>query len=373
VSEAHSKPQPLPNLTAVRLLAATLVLVFHLTEDSQFRVVPWALRPLIRQGFTGVSIFFVLSGFVLAYNHLQVRSKGQFYVARIARIYPLYLLALLWMVPFKLGGAHLPNDSGVAKPVVILVSALAIQTWFPNMALDLNTPGWTISVEAFFYLLFPFLIPFVVRHLKERWRWMVGLWLLFLVPPVLVNYGPHWFGHALPPRMNDILHGALLVPAMRVGEFMLGMFAGAQFRRAPRSFSGWSVSAWGAACIAGVYLSNYVTHEVVRNDLMALLYTAFLIVLAGWKSPFLETAFWQVGGEISFGIYLLQYPLIVTMRAIFNRYVPGHNYKYPLVFVLPVLAFVTYTYVEKPARRAILHRFGMRATQKPISTIKALP
>lgn len=370
---AIEKPKPLPNLTAVRLLAASLVLFFHLSEGNQFQGVPWIIRPLLHQGFTGVSIFFVLSGFVLAYNHLDGVRPSQFYIARFARIYPLYLFALCWIVVFKLAGTRLLYTSHVSTPLLILASVFAVQTWFPKIPLDLNAPGWTISVEAFFYLLFPFLISFVVRHLRNRWRWMVSIWLIFLVPPVIVNYGPQWFGFTFSSQANEALHYVLLTPLMRVGEFMLGMFAGAQFRKAPRSFSGWLVLGWGTACVAAIYLSNYLAHEVVRNDVMALLYTAFLIVLAGWKSPFLETAFWQIGGEISFGIYLLQYPLMITMHGIFVRFLPGYNYRYSILFILPLLAFGTYTYFEKRSRKMILRHFGIRGAIKPIPTATALP
>ena len=367
-----TKPKPLPNLTAVRLVAASLVLGLHILGDGHLFSANNPVGVIFRQGFTGVSIFFVLSGFVLAYNHPTVTHPARFYLARFARVYPLYLFALLCMVLFQINAAHRTHDIHQLQPLLILASVFMVQTWIPPIALSLNVPGWTLCIEAFFYLLFPLLLPFVMRRLKHWWRWMIGIWLIFLLPPVLIDYGPLWFGGIFSAQILNIGHGILMTPPLRVGEFLLGMFAGAHFRKHPRTFPGWTVLLSGAACLVAIYFSPHLAHEVFRNDAMALPYAGFLLLLAGWQSPFLASKPWQLGGEISYGIYLLQYPLMVTMMG-FSKMLHFTNWELPVLVVLPFLAFCTYITIEKPARTMILRYFKVRGPAKPLPTPASIP
>lgn len=82
-------------LTSLRLFFALMVFGAHCyVVDSTFST------HFYKEGFVGVSFFFILSGFIIAYNYQQKLverkvSKRQFWVARIARIYPLHIATLL--------------------------------------------------------------------------------------------------------------------------------------------------------------------------------------------------------------------------------------------------------------------------------------
>lgn len=87
-------------LTGLRFLAAIHVVLFHRREA--FPGLPYAVENLLVSGNIGVNLFFVLSGFVLAYNYMNddgLPSRREFWVARFARIYPVYLLAFLLFAP----------------------------------------------------------------------------------------------------------------------------------------------------------------------------------------------------------------------------------------------------------------------------------
>src|SRR6476661_1182191 len=95
----------LPALTGVRFFAAFYVVLFHFTL-WYFAAAPQWVRNIVSSGYVGVDLFFVLSGFVLTYTYLVPGAshvpRREFWVARIARIYPMYLVALALALPITL-------------------------------------------------------------------------------------------------------------------------------------------------------------------------------------------------------------------------------------------------------------------------------
>src|SRR5690348_16143429 len=100
---AHPVVKQLDALTSLRFFAAIYVLIFHYNSvqgsifDTRFA----------RLGYSGVTFFFILSGFILAHNYHQVRfderrNLYRYFAARISRIYPVFLLSLTISVPFFL-------------------------------------------------------------------------------------------------------------------------------------------------------------------------------------------------------------------------------------------------------------------------------
>ena len=108
----------------------------------------------LSNGYLAVALFFLLSGFILSYTyegHVEGRKEfASFWEARFARIYPVYFLALLLALPFQ----H-RLTLGSASSVIFMV-----QAWNPlhrEWAGSWNYPAWSLSVEAFFYVFFPFI------------------------------------------------------------------------------------------------------------------------------------------------------------------------------------------------------------------------
>ena len=143
----------IPQLTGLRAIAAGGVAVYHASGLMPLSDSVLALCHL------GVPFFFVLSGFILSHAHAQVIStntRRSFWFARFARIWPLtmacFILTFL-LIPFSTMLGH------SVWPLTIPLNILLLQAWFPmaHSALSFNGVAWTLSVEAFFYLLFPFL------------------------------------------------------------------------------------------------------------------------------------------------------------------------------------------------------------------------
>jgi len=106
--ETH-KPARLNALTGLRALAALNIVFFHFSNPQLFGF----LAPVVNAGFIALGLFFLLSGFVLAYNHSGQAREGKldrvrFWKARFTRLYPVYLLSLLlsWRMVAPEYGAH---------------------------------------------------------------------------------------------------------------------------------------------------------------------------------------------------------------------------------------------------------------------------
>ncbi len=366
-SESSLRPPPLPNLTALRFFAALLVLGYHFSLNGAAVTPQNPIGPFLTHAFLGVPLFFVLSGFVLAYSHPVVRDWRQFYVARIARIYPLALFALILVLPFAIGIAR-----SLHQPALLFclpVDALLLQSWIPPIALYGNPPAWTLSVEVFFYLMFPVLLPFVVRHMDRRWLWIVGIWLAFLVLPVLADY-PLLAAHfGVSPSRDQALRSSMFAPPYYLGEFLMGMFGGARFRRHPRTFGNGAALGCTLLCLVALYFARFLGYQTLRNSGIAIFFLLLIYTYAGWPSRLLASRPLQIGGEISFSMYLLQYWVL----EIFLRL--PEPYRRPR-FMVPVvlgLSWLSYSFVEKPGRQFLLRRFHIRAPSKPLPTPATIP
>ena len=114
------------------------------------------LEFLFGQGRSGVTFFFILSGFVLAWSSRVDDRPLNFYRRRFARIYPAYLVALLFAAVLWV----------LRDPVALLRGLLTpflLQAWAPDSSsyFAINVPAWSFSVEAFFYLAFPLVMKFI--------------------------------------------------------------------------------------------------------------------------------------------------------------------------------------------------------------------
>jgi peptidoglycan/LPS O-acetylase OafA/YrhL len=136
------------------------------------------VSPLVQVGHMAVPAFFMLSGFVLAYNyadqfrHLRRDQVIRFLCLRLARVYPVHLVTLLvvliMVVVSSRVGYQLTDDGYTVRDFVLNLSLM--QTWVPDFTLNWNYPSWSISSEWFAYLLFPLAIAGSSRHLTTTLR-----------------------------------------------------------------------------------------------------------------------------------------------------------------------------------------------------------
>lgn len=174
-------------LTSLRMVAALLVLVYHLPVFGapHHEKTNDLLRLIVFEGHVGVIIFFVLSGFLITLRYLPALQEGQFSLSdyaikRFARIYPLYFA----VVAFSFLQLERPMFTLDALPYWSLT-----QSFFSAYRYEIVQVSWSLTVEECFYLLAPLLFLSLISAQKRfslAWRgmlialigWVIGLALL---------------------------------------------------------------------------------------------------------------------------------------------------------------------------------------------------
>lgn len=163
-------------LNALRFLAAYLVVLHH-AEQIRFKNEIFNLKEfsLFNNGGTGVTFFFVLSGFLISYLLLKEQKQTgeilikQFYVRRILRIWPLYFLLVILgtlIIPYLLNIIHHSYEMPYTFKDVILYyvffSPFMVNILFGHHLLE---PLWSIGVEEIFYIMWAPLFKFLKTHI----------------------------------------------------------------------------------------------------------------------------------------------------------------------------------------------------------------
>ena len=182
MSFEESRPR-LPAVTSLRFFAAFHVALFHMNEMGVLTGPAW-LKAFAGIGYVGVSFFFVLSGFILVYTYAgREISLRNYFQSRFARIYPAYLFSLVLTFPFFYFGAlkmQVPFFAFASQHFVLssVLVLLLLQSWIPAAALAWNPVAWSLSVEAFFYLVFPFALPKYAKLSRTAlWALIPACWL----------------------------------------------------------------------------------------------------------------------------------------------------------------------------------------------------
>ena len=213
-----TRPTPrLDSLTGLRFLAAFVVFVHHAGATLHIDGFSGLIHRLTFDGVDGVSFFFILSGFVLAWSARDGDRPVAFYRRRAARILPLYLLA--W------GAGVLFVMVVVGERLITQVpSLLLVQAWFPQQSVHFagNTVGWSLSCEALFYAAFPLILWWSRRmSVAGLWAAMVGalavaVLLPILLHPVLPDGPTYWAAYVLPlSRLPEFVAGVMAARLLR--------------------------------------------------------------------------------------------------------------------------------------------------------------
>lgn len=351
-------------LTGLRMFAAAAVFLSHINGSDLPPGAPDPMRSFLAAGYNGVTLFFILSGFVLAFNYGD-RLGGQmtgpgiwsFVVARFARVYPLYLLVLLWVVaPSWLAGQPTPD---------LWQYILSVQTWSPDVltAYQYNGPGWSIGVEMFLYACFPLLL-LAIRPLRRSVpALLIVAALCIAISGALVAWftvtGRGQLSWVDPTSAHRWLYR---MPLTRLGDFVLGMTAAFLLALAPKNRPQW----WGHAgqLVGGIALVTLMAWPQVLMTAQSwdMIYMApgFLLILGlalspmTWLARALSSRAMITLGEASFAFYLLHVPLGSRLSLGRSSTLGGWAFSTALVMGMITLAAVGLNVcVEKPARKLI--------------------
>lgn len=356
------------SLTGLRFFAAFGILLHHFAptavKDSP------TLLGFLESLSSCVSFFFVLSGFILVHSYQAITRKvgwKQFMIARVARVYPLYLLALIIMAfPFLKYPTPFADWQTKESILALASSVFALQAWIPRYSNLINGPGWSLSAEFFFYALFPIV----------AWRWrgllfgrpvlgMMIFWLIGCIVGIflelavsgdrsLTDYGSKFAGFN---------------PLVRLPEFLMGMGLGAL--RSRWNGPNWAATAlWmvsGAVTVGLLAVGGHgIWKTAFHNSLLSPLFCATILGLSKAQDPIqrcLSNRWTALLGESSYALYILHFPFLVILNFASHRIGhPMEGYTWLSVYLTLSVAFsiAAHLLIERPARDWIRTFFANR-------------
>ena len=316
------------NLTGLRFIAAAMVIVDH-TEQARglfkFKNI-WHLSAVYALGDKAVTLFFVLSGFLITYLLLKEKRNTQtisikdFYIRRILRIWPLYylivILALFILPSFSFfqwpeWSEYLQYDFGKKCLLFLLILPNVNQVIYP--AIPFGNQLWSIGVEEQFYLFWPLIIKYIKRG-------AVFLFCIVLGMPVLVNALYYISNHNIQMSnglLNSINFLKQFLSLTRIDCMAIGGLAAyALFKEKKkilyfifRPF----VQIINFAILLYIVLTGFYV-PVVSNLLHGIVFSILILNLAANPQSLINLEWKPLNylGKISYGIYMY-HPLCIFL------------------------------------------------------------
>ena len=365
-------------LDGLRGLAALMIVFYHCGMELR-------LPPFFMPGYTGVHLFFVLSGYLIAKPFLARLSSERalpswrnYALRRVVRIYPTYFVALVFFIAMRfVGHAHRPTlRDGV-------LHALLVFNWGrPSDFLAINIVMWTLAIEAQFYVLLPLAAALAKKGLPGHGRasaWLLGL--AFVVVGWISRVAEYWATKPGELRFR--------LPFSFLDLFAMGMLvASAELVLAPRLRERPAQRRALLACAVGLLFgSNYWLVIAGGGDWLsppslALLWLYPTLICAGFALLLLAlltrtkehvfvltSAPLKFVGRISYSMYLYHvgvgYLLLTRLPPALGLWLGLHPPVYALAQLGPVLlvSYLAYRAVELPSLRWV-ERFSLRARQQ---------
>lgn len=317
---------------------------------------------VLRHEYLAVDLFFILSGFVLTHAHgrelnegLNRRTYVRFLLLRLARVYPLHVLALVHAALIALVvPSFLENTVGS-----FILQLLLMASWGFSKTLSWNAPAWSLSSEWLAYLALPLMI-LLSAGLRRVRTGLVALALLVTL------FGGIFFGFLWSLSLlfelnmsNGAGASTRVLVGVALGCVLRRLYDHERIRALP-----WTALFWLSLPVAVATMTD-LSGRRLDNSLWAYLATMFVVFAAACASPRgllpLTARVPVYLGEISFAIYIFHYPVLSTLRwmvgARLDAMAPHATVTEARLLIVTAIAIVmgvavvAHHLVEKPARR----------------------
>jgi len=327
-----------------------------------------------------MSLFFVLSGFVICYNYSGILDKGiwtgsyRFFVARFARLYPLYIAMLALSL-------HLyPHEYFSGWPAIGFTAITLTQSWFNVQGVSGSIFGqsWSISTEWFFYLFFLLICTSTSRLQRPGTALTSFLTISFCSLLLLYNsknevnalIEPVVY-HGIPVNAPAWLWLTYFGPYLRVLEFFAGVLACRAYLSYRKKIIDSRTATMGLVacllwCIAAMALTGLTGNDLTMDMLRTFAYTPALapgLILLCLSESRIKSLICSrpvlFMGEISYSVYVLQFLILVTLsKSGWTAISKNHDIN-SIIFMVASIALITiagcasYWLFEKPTRKVL--------------------
>jgi peptidoglycan/LPS O-acetylase OafA/YrhL len=324
-------------IDGLRAFAIIPVLLYHLNK---------AYAP---NGFLGVDVFFVISGFLIANIISQKINEGtfsvkQFYIRRIKRIAPLYIAVMFLLVPASLL-IYFPSE---LKDIFQSISAsiVFVSNFFFYREIDYFNPfaqnsplihTWSLSIEEQFYIFLPALLIFTKG--KVRSTLIIGLTILSLLYYVVIN------------KSNPNL--SFYSTFSRIWELLIGVLVAVNSKKMTFSFINHSIlSTISFICLLIILFTDLINIDINILRISIVFITIYILIQSNsLVTKFLSYKPFVQIGLLSYSLYMIHQPIL----SIFKRFFPDTlSYSIILMSVIFLISYLSYNFFEKPIRYSVI-------------------
>ncbi len=357
----------LDQLTFTRFVAILVVLFFHGGGGVYLQAINFSpVSPILISATTSVTYLYVLSGFVMSLVNYRPGEKfniGKYWTARFVRLYPLYLISFLLVCYYYL------DSIAQIKLQKTLTNIFVLQAWWPRYAQSFNYASWSMTVEFFFYAVFPFFTLWAYRQPTKKLIWVsIIVWVFSQM-----IHNALWIGY-FPEYENFLVY----FPLFHLSSFILGTVGGIWYLREGRErvnkASTTLVVFTGGVLLVSAY--TVISSEIAKfphgiqlmTGLLAPVLTIIIMALALDKSRLSTVLNYPVLvalGETSYGLYILHVPVIwIYQRALENLSLadPQLIFDYTFLPLMIAIGLLIHFYLDQPLRswlKKILQRVSM--------------
>ena len=356
-TNGQSQPSYFPALTGIRAISAFMVYIHHFHPFSE-ELIGSILFKILKETHIGVSVFFVLSGFLIAYRYYGQKQFNfkKYLVNRIARIYPVYFALTL--------ATFIVNpDVFMGSYSILLLNITFLRGFFHEYLFSGIAPGWSLSVEETFY----FTAPIFFYFIRKSELFLIALPLLclslgWMMVQVFSPLSFHGFFSS-----NSFMQ--LYTFFGRSVEFFAGISLAILFMNTSQNNSGFKFTLFGITMI-GVCLTAlaYFSGETFQygifhpigiwiNNLLLPIFAVSvlfygLLTEKTWFSRFLSTPAMELLGKSSYIFYLIHMGIISTGLLTVSSNLIFHFVSLNLVSIL------LYKFFEDPMNHFIRRKFS---------------
>lgn len=322
------------DIQGLRAIAVLIVIIFHTNHT-------W-----LPAGFLGVDIFFVISGYVVSLSILNSNkpfSWKQFYISRIKRIIPAYLLLLI-IVTILASILFIPNDFNWYKESLLSSLYFNSNSYFSNFG-SYFAPNayelpllhtWSLAVEMKFYFLLPILITITPKKYIGS-ICIIIISILLIVSELAIQKDSHNIYFALWARIPEFLFGVLLANynyKLDTNKLLSNILA--LFGIVVIMFALWNIKS-----------TNYPGIQLLLPCLgVSLIICAKNSIL----NQVLSKRLFVIIGSLSYSLYLWHWPILAFIRYYTESYTLSPLLLSSYIIITIILSILSYILIEKPLR-----------------------
>lgn len=342
------------SLNFLRLVASVCVFLFHLEYRG----------PL---GTIGISFFFVLSGFIITYNYydkLTINNAPQFYILRLARIYPVYLLTLLLSLPLTTN----------IEVKTLLLNALMLQSYIPEVKtfFSFNFVSWAVSNQMFFYVLTPviFYLMHKINIIKAIKTYGVFIWVgLFILSYIVASFFSNTSHIETAYSYNWWL--LCISPYFRLFDFLLGVVLCLIFKEENSEKPDGYYTCLEVCSLIAVFVAYNAYFKYIgplHYGLFFAPFTGFIIYVFAFQkgiiSKTISNKMFVILGSLSFSFFMV-HQLVIRYFAKYNMLTNDKLLHDFAIFSVSILvSLILYFLYEKPIRGFIRLRLKEMPTKQ---------